>query len=128
VQAGPLTTVHSTRKKMSESARPKTTTEKDSVFRGTWQPTIYKPVFGAYQFLPTPLPQEPKKKKEEERPKEQEVVEEQQQEEESPRKKNRESVDVTEKQRMTGTFSIKLLFSNHHTRLTDVDPQVLPRE
>jgi hypothetical protein len=43
--------------------KKKVITEKDSVFRGTWQPTIHKPVFGQYQFLPTPLPQEPKKKK-----------------------------------------------------------------
>ena len=49
---------------MAEEAgtRAKTTVAKDSVFRGTWQPTIYKPVFGAYQFLPTPMPQEPRKK------------------------------------------------------------------
>ena len=56
--------------------RSKTTLEKNSVFRGTWQPTLYKPVFGAYQFLPTPLPQEPRRKPvEEEKPKEEEIVE-----------------------------------------------------
>ena len=85
---------------MSDSAttepttRPKTTVEKESIFRGTWQPTIYKPVFGAYQFLPTPPPQEPRKK---------DAVEVK--EEASPRKKTRDSQDLTQRQRLTGKLS-----------------------
>ena len=81
--------------KEQQPPRPKTTTEKDSVFRGTWQPTIYKPVFGTYQFLPTPPPQEPKKKaplRVEEKPKVEEGSE-------SPRKKVR---DDEERERMKG--------------------------
>jgi hypothetical protein len=37
------------------------TKETDSLFRGNWQATIERPTFGAYQFLPTPLPQQPRK-------------------------------------------------------------------
>jgi hypothetical protein len=79
--------------------KPKTTVEKQSVFRGNWQPTIYKPVFGAYQFLPTPLPQEPRKKKVEEEEKPPSPKES-----DSPRKKVRDSAEIQPRERLSGKF------------------------
>ena len=44
-------------------ARPHTSVERTAVFRGTWVPTIDRPVrFGAFQYLPVPPPQQPKSK------------------------------------------------------------------
>ena len=77
---------------MTEIAK-KAVTEKESVFRGTWQPTIHRQVHGVYRFLPTPLPIEPKKKNEEN-----EEVPKEPLEEGSPRKKPKDA----EKELMKG--------------------------
>jgi hypothetical protein len=69
--------------------------DKESVFRGTWQPTLYRPVTNVYQFLPTPLPVEPKKKKQDQPKIEEEIG--------SPKKKVRDA--DSPKQRMSGKFN-----------------------
>jgi hypothetical protein len=46
-----------------EAPSAKTQAERTAVFRGNWVPVIDRPTrFGAYQFLPTPPPQEPHRK------------------------------------------------------------------